>query len=91
MIKKLISIFYFSYDLPSICDCSQECVAALVGDEITPLNQDEMTRKPCQVAVELLHRVVSIHGQFTYISFYIQFNSIQFSSVQFNSIQFNSI
>jgi len=48
------------YDLPSICDCSQECVSALLGDEVSALKDEEMTRKPCQNAVELLNRVVSI-------------------------------
>ncbi|XP_054163857.1 histone deacetylase 4-like isoform X2 [Oppia nitens] len=50
------------YDLPAICDCSQECVSALLGDDLSGLTEDEMTRKPCQNAVELLQRVVSIQS-----------------------------
>lgn len=52
----------FRYDLPSICDCSQECVTALLDDEISPLKEEEMTRKPCQNAVDLLNRAVVTHG-----------------------------
>ncbi|XP_076360796.1 histone deacetylase 4-like isoform X3 [Tachypleus tridentatus] len=47
------------YDLTSICDCTQECVMALLGDEGTPLQEDEITRKPCPIAVEVLQRTVA--------------------------------
>jgi len=37
-------------------------VSALLGDEISGLKEEEITRKPCQNAVELLNRVIAIHG-----------------------------
>jgi histone deacetylase 4/5 len=59
---KLVLTLEGGYDLPSICDCSQECVSALLGDEISPLKEEEITRKPCQNAIDLLNRVISIHA-----------------------------
>ncbi|KAL3250108.1 hypothetical protein MRX96_055709 [Rhipicephalus microplus] len=50
------------YDLPSICDCSQECVAALLGDECTPLREEEVTRQPCTAAVQLLQKTAAIQA-----------------------------
>ncbi|KAL1435496.1 hypothetical protein MTO96_000167 [Rhipicephalus appendiculatus] len=50
------------YDLPSICDCSQECVAALLGDECTPLREEEVTRQPCAAAVQLLQKTAAIQA-----------------------------
>ncbi|XP_076326697.1 histone deacetylase 4-like isoform X4 [Tachypleus tridentatus] len=50
------------YDLPSICDCSQECVMALLGDEGIPLRQEEITRKPSPIAVNILQHTISIQA-----------------------------
>jgi histone deacetylase 4/5 len=59
---KVVLALEGGYDLPSICDCSQECVSALLGDEISPLREEEITRKPCRNAVDLLNRVIAIHA-----------------------------
>ena len=48
------------YDLPSICDASYECVKALLGDETTAIRPEELARRPCQNAVESLHKIISI-------------------------------
>ncbi|XP_076319708.1 histone deacetylase 4-like isoform X3 [Tachypleus tridentatus] len=50
------------YDLPSICDCSQECVIALLGDEGKPLSEKEVTRKPDPIAVKVLQRTISVQA-----------------------------
>lgn len=50
------------YDLPSICDCSQECVAALIGDETASIKDDELARRPCHQAIEALRRVLTIQA-----------------------------
>ena len=55
-------IIFDSYDLPAICDCSQECVSALLGDQLTGLKEEEMCRNPSQNAVELLNRVIAIQS-----------------------------
>ncbi|XP_022251824.1 histone deacetylase 4-like isoform X3 [Limulus polyphemus] len=50
------------YDLPSICDCSQECVMALLEDEGSPLQEEEITRKPSPIAVNILQQTISIQA-----------------------------
>lgn len=61
---KTYSAFFFHcrYDLPAICDCSQECVKALLGDECTPIKEEEMQRKPCQTAVDVLQKTIAVQG-----------------------------
>ncbi|GBN95957.1 Histone deacetylase 4 [Araneus ventricosus] len=51
-----------SYDLPAICDCSQECVKALLGEECTPIKEEEMQRKPCQSALEVLQKTIAVQA-----------------------------
>lgn len=48
------------YDLPAICDSAQECVKALLGDETTPIADQELQRPPCQSAVETLQKTIAI-------------------------------
>ncbi|GAB6026765.1 Histone deacetylase 4, variant 2 [Chamberlinius hualienensis] len=48
------------YDLQAICDCAEQCVKALLGDEVLPLSEKEMIRKPCQAAIETLQKTVNI-------------------------------
>ena len=52
------------YDLPAICDASYECVRALLGDEPLPLRHEELTRRPCQNAVDSLLKVINIQVLF---------------------------
>ena len=61
------------YDLPAICDASYECVRALLGDEPLPMRHEELSRRPCQNAIDLLHKVIGIQVgnavfQFPYLS-----------------------
>lgn len=48
------------YDLPAICDSSQECVKALLGEPLTPISEEELLRQPCKPAIETLLRTVAI-------------------------------
>jgi histone deacetylase 4/5 len=48
------------YDLPAICDSVQECVRALLGDEPAPISDSELSRAPCQNAVETLQKTIAI-------------------------------
>ena len=61
------------YDLPAICDASYECVRALLGDEPLPMRHEELSRRPCQNAIDSLHKVIGIQVgnavfQFPYLS-----------------------
>ncbi|XP_013777776.1 histone deacetylase 4-like [Limulus polyphemus] len=59
---KIVLALEGGYDLPSICDSSQECVISLLGDEGSPLPEEEVTRKPCPIAVEVLQQTVTIQA-----------------------------
>ncbi|XP_046464397.1 histone deacetylase 4-like isoform X4 [Daphnia pulex] len=57
---KLVMALEGGYDLPAICDASHECVRALLGDEPVPIREEELARRPCQNAIDSLHKVISI-------------------------------
>ncbi|RWS15671.1 histone deacetylase 4-like protein [Dinothrombium tinctorium] len=59
---KVVLALEGGYDLPSICDCAQECVMALLGDETTPISEEEKRRKPVEKAIETLRRVIAIQA-----------------------------
>ncbi|KAL0992934.1 hypothetical protein UPYG_G00101130 [Umbra pygmaea] len=48
------------HDLMAICDASESCVAALLGDELEPLPQSVLQQKPCPKAAASLERVIQI-------------------------------
>lgn len=48
------------YDLPAICDSVQECVRALLSDEPAPIADEELSRPPCQSAIETLQKTIAI-------------------------------
>jgi histone deacetylase 4/5 len=57
---KVILSLEGGYDLPSICDSAQECVRALLGDEPSPLREEELRRLPCQNAIDTLQKTIAI-------------------------------
>ncbi|KAK6619804.1 hypothetical protein RUM44_006203 [Polyplax serrata] len=57
---KVVLALEGGYDLPSICDAAQECVRALLGDDPTCLPEEELTRPPCQSAVDTLQKTIAI-------------------------------
>lgn len=69
VIMKLIFFLNSRYDLPAICDCSQECVKALLGEECTPIKEEEMQRKPCQIAIDVLQKTIAVQG--TFLHFFV--------------------
>jgi len=50
------------YDLPAICDSAEECVKALLGEQLTPIAEEELIRPPSSPAVETLLRTVAIQA-----------------------------
>lgn len=48
------------YDLPAICDSAQECVKALLGEQIVPIPEEELLRTPSTAAVDTLLRTIAI-------------------------------
>ncbi|XP_066998225.2 histone deacetylase 4 isoform X3 [Anabrus simplex] len=57
---KVILSLEGGYDLPSICDSAQECVRALLGDEPSPIREEELRRPPCQNAIDTLQKTIAI-------------------------------
>ncbi|XP_011496681.1 PREDICTED: histone deacetylase 4 [Ceratosolen solmsi marchali] len=57
---KLVLALEGGYDLAAICDSAQECVRALLGDEPTPIRDEELTRIPCQNAIDTLQKTIAI-------------------------------
>ncbi|KAK7793181.1 hypothetical protein R5R35_012827 [Gryllus longicercus] len=57
---KVILSLEGGYDLPSICDSAQECVRALLGDDPSPLREEELCRPPCQNAIDTLQKTIAI-------------------------------
>lgn len=48
------------YDLPAICDCSEECVRALLDGSSSPVSEDELRRRPSQNAIDTLQKTIAI-------------------------------
>ncbi|XP_067139106.1 histone deacetylase 4-like isoform X3 [Centruroides vittatus] len=59
---KVVLALEGGYDLPAICDCSHECTAALLGDDCSPMKEEEISRRPCQAAVDVLQRCIAIQA-----------------------------
>ncbi|KAM6957737.1 histone deacetylase 5 [Aplochiton taeniatus] len=51
------------HDLTAICDASETCVAALLGDELDPVPQAILQQKPCPKASSSLERVIQIQSK----------------------------
>lgn len=57
---KVVLALEGGYDLPAICDSAQECVRALLGDEPVPISDTELSRIPCQNAIDTLQKTIAI-------------------------------
>ncbi|XP_056309342.1 histone deacetylase 5 isoform X1 [Danio aesculapii] len=51
------------HDLTAICDASESCVEALLGDELNPLPLTVLQQKPCPKATASLERVIEIQSK----------------------------
>ncbi|XP_030649036.1 histone deacetylase 5 [Chanos chanos] len=51
------------HDLTAICDASESCVSALLGDELDPLPQSVLQQKPCPKAAASLEKVIQIQSK----------------------------
>ncbi|XP_076244011.1 histone deacetylase 4 isoform X2 [Calliopsis andreniformis] len=57
---KVVLALEGGYDLAAICDSAQECVRALLGDEPSQLRDEELTRAPCQNAIDTLQKTIAV-------------------------------
>ncbi|XP_054976669.1 histone deacetylase 4 isoform X2 [Sorex araneus] len=52
------------HDLTAICDASEACVSALLGNELDPLPEKVLEQRPNANAVRSMEKVISIHSQY---------------------------
>ncbi|BES96155.1 histone deacetylase [Nesidiocoris tenuis] len=57
---KVVLALEGGYDLPAICDSAEECVRALLGDEPSPISDEELRRPPNQNAVDTLQKTIAV-------------------------------
>ncbi|XP_056418723.1 histone deacetylase 7 isoform X2 [Hyla sarda] len=52
------------HDLTSICDASEACVSALLGNEIDPIPEETLRQRPNQNAVRSLETVIQVQSKY---------------------------
>nr|XP_023697659.1 histone deacetylase 4-like [Paramormyrops kingsleyae] len=52
------------HDLTAICDASEACVSALLGNELEPLPQEVLQQRPNPNAVRSMEKVLEIHSKY---------------------------
>ncbi|XP_045414595.1 histone deacetylase 4 isoform X1 [Lemur catta] len=52
------------HDLTAICDASEACVSALLGNELDPLPEKVLQQRPNANAVRSMEKVVEIHSKY---------------------------
>uniref|UniRef100_A0A8C9W9C0 Histone deacetylase n=1 Tax=Scleropages formosus TaxID=113540 RepID=A0A8C9W9C0_SCLFO len=57
---RVVLVLEGGHDLTAICDASETCVSALLGDELDPVPETVLQQKPCPKAVASLERVIDI-------------------------------
>ncbi|KAK3108585.1 hypothetical protein FSP39_011347 [Pinctada imbricata] len=57
---KVVLALEGGYDLTAICDSSEMCIKALLGDELPPVKEEELCRVPYQPALETLEQSINI-------------------------------
>ena len=87
---KLVLVLEGGYDLPSICDASEICVGALLGDDIKPIREEEMRRPPHESAMEAMQTTIKCQGGFHFyfilkIEIIFQWNFIRIVFVSWRS------
>lgn len=60
MFSQVVLALEGDYNLASICDATEACVRTLTSDEAPPISELEMTKPPCQNAVETLQNVIAV-------------------------------
>ncbi|XP_018105603.1 histone deacetylase 7 isoform X3 [Xenopus laevis] len=52
------------HDLTSICDASEACISALLGNELDPLPEETLRQRPNQNAVRSLETVIHVQSKY---------------------------
>ena len=54
--------FWLRYALQSLCDCTENCIRALLGGPFAELSNETKEGKPHENAVRSLERVAEVQG-----------------------------
>ncbi|XP_061179793.1 histone deacetylase 4-like isoform X3 [Saccostrea echinata] len=60
---KLVLALEGGYHLPAICDATELCIKALLGDELPPVKEEELCRAPCKPGLETLEETIKIQAK----------------------------
>ncbi|XP_056610234.1 histone deacetylase 4 isoform X2 [Triplophysa dalaica] len=52
------------HDLTAICDASEACVSALLGNELDPLPEEVLQERPNSNAVQSMEKVLEVHSKY---------------------------
>ena len=61
---ELLFCFIGGYNLSSICDASEQCTRALLGENVPLPNQEEILRLPCKAAIQTLEECSRVQGMY---------------------------
>ncbi|XP_066542561.1 histone deacetylase 4 isoform X2 [Hoplias malabaricus] len=61
---RLVLALEGGHDLTAICDASEACVSALLGNELEPLSDEVLQQRPNLSAVRSIEKVIEAHGKY---------------------------
>lgn len=61
---RVVLVLEGGYDITTLCDASQACVRALVGNEPEPLAEEELLRRPYDHAIRSLEELLHVQSQY---------------------------
>ncbi|XP_059356536.1 histone deacetylase 4-like [Carassius carassius] len=61
---RLVLALEGGHDLTAICDASEACVSALLGNELDPLPEDVLQQRPNTNAIHSMEKVLEVHSKY---------------------------
>ncbi|XP_051565160.1 histone deacetylase 4-like isoform X2 [Myxocyprinus asiaticus] len=61
---RLVLALEGGHDLTAICDASEACVSALLGNELEPLPEEVLQQRPNPNAVHSMEKVLEVHSKY---------------------------
>uniref|UniRef100_A0A3B4CAH0 Histone deacetylase n=1 Tax=Pygocentrus nattereri TaxID=42514 RepID=A0A3B4CAH0_PYGNA len=61
---RLVLALEGGHDLTAICDASEACVSALLGNELEPLSDEVLQQRPSLNAVRSIEKVIEAHSKY---------------------------
>uniref|UniRef100_A0A8C1GAT8 Histone deacetylase n=1 Tax=Cyprinus carpio TaxID=7962 RepID=A0A8C1GAT8_CYPCA len=61
---RLVLALEGGHDLTAICDASEACVSALLGNELDPISEDVLQQRPNPNAIHSMEKVLEVHSKY---------------------------